>query len=204
MSGLLHNGKDGMGTGAYGARMLHVSGFPFENTAAKFWSCLLDEVTEEYPAGTRISLMATCGGKLAADLLVPEMILQRDMRQLESEEAQGVIDDAMGVLELIGPPSGVRLRLMAPGDSAVVRDIVIEDIDAEIMPFLLAWILEWAKVPDGMWNRKTIRGTFMAEDRARRYVYTVSFELETRLLSEDLYQREVVIQFQRGRAPAPA
>ena len=62
----------------------------------------------------------------------------------------------------------------------------------------------WAKVPDGFWNRKSIRGKFLAEDRGRQFVYTITFDLATRLLSEELYQREVVIQFERSKAHAPA
>lgn len=204
MAGLFHNGKDGAASGAYGAKILHVDGFPYDNTAAKFWTCLLDEVADNYPAGTQVAMAATCSGKLVADLLVPEMILQRDMRKLETEDTQEVIDDAMGVLELIGPPPGVRLRLTAPGESAALREIDLEDIDAELMPFLLAWLLEWAQVPDGLWNRKAIRGKILAEDRQRHLVYSITFDLATRLLSEELYQREVVIQFERSKAHAPA
>lgn len=204
MAGLLHGSNGGAESGAYGAKTLHVNGFPYENTAAKFWSCLLDEVANDYPAGTQVAIAATCGGPLVADLLVPEMMLQRDMRKLESEDAQGVIDDAMGVLELIGPPSGVRLRLVGSGESATLHEIDLPDIDAELMPFLLAWLLEWARVPDGLWNRKRVRGTFEAEDRQRHLVYKVAFELVTRLLSEELYQREIVLQFERSDAHATA
>ncbi len=204
MAGLLHSSNGGAAAGEYGAKTLHVNGFPYENTAAKFWSCLLDEVANDYPAGTQVAIAATCGGHLVADLLVPEMILQRDMRKLETEDAQEVIDDAMGVLELIGPPSGVRLRLVEGGEEAPLHEIDLPDIDAELMPFLLAWLLEWARIPDGLWNRKTVRGKFEAEDRQRHLVYKVSFELTTRLLSEELYQREVVLQFQRGSVHAPA
>lgn len=204
MAGLLHSSNGGAESGAYGAKTLHVNGFPYENTAAKFWSCLLDEVANDYPAGTQVAIAATCGGPLVADLLVPEMMLQRDMRKLESEDAQGVIDDAMGVLELIGPPSGVRLRLVGSGESATLHEIDLPDIDAELMPFLLAWLLEWARVPDGLWNRKRVRGTFEAEDRQRHLVYKVAFELVTRLLSEELYQREIVLQFERSDAHGTA
>jgi len=203
MAGLINSGKDGAASGAYGAKALHINGFPYENTAAKFWSCLLDEVADGYPAGILVSLAATCGGKLVADLLVPEMILQRDMRKLETEDAQGAIDDAMGVLELIGPPTGVRLRLMMADDPVTVREIDLKDIDAEIMPFLLSWLLEWARVPDSLWNRKAIPGKFQAEDRQRQYVYNIGFELRTRLLSEELYQREVIIRFERSKAHEP-
>ena len=204
MAGLLNNNNEGAAAGAYGAKMLHVNGFPYENTAAKFWSCLLDEVANDYPAGTQVAMAATCGGNLVADLLVPEMILQRDMRKLETEDAQVVIDDAMGVLDLIGPPAGVRLRLVGGGEAATLHEIDLPDIDAELMPFLLAWLLEWARVPDGLWNRKRVRGKFEAEDRQRHLVYKVAFELVTRLLSEELYQREIVIQFERSAVHATA
>jgi hypothetical protein len=202
MGGLLNNDK--AASGAYGAKVLHINGFPYENTAAKFWSCLLDEVAGEFPMGMKVSLEATCGGKLIADMLVPEMILQRDMKKLETEDTQTAIDDVLGVLELIGPPAGVRLRLMPIDSPDAVREVELKDIDAEIMPFLFSWLLEWARVPDSLWNRTKTRGKFQAEDRGRHFVYTVGFELRTRFLSEELYHREVIIQFERSTAHAPA
>lgn len=203
MGGLLQDNKSGSGSGVYGAKILHVGGFPYENTAAKFWTCLLDEVADKYPQRTQVILSAACSGRLAPLLLDPEQLLQRDMRNLETETTQQVLDDAIAVLELLGPPPGVRLRLTAGEEQAVVHEITLEDIDAELIPFLLAWLLEWARVPDTQWNHKTIRGAFAGEDRARSYGYAVAFELRNTLLGEELYEREVVIRCERIRAQVP-
>lgn len=200
MAGLLRNSGS---SGDHGAKQFFVEGFPYENTAAKFWTCLFDEVAETYPPHTRIILSATCGGKLTADLLDPEKMLQRDIQQLETEDAQGALDDAMGVLELIGPPPGIRLRLVSEKEAEPLHDIALDDVDAELMPFLLAWMLEWARVPDVMWNRKSIRGQFDGEDRARHFGYSIVFELQTAFLSEDLYRRDIAIRFDRTRVQTP-
>ena len=79
--------------------------------------------------------------------------------------------------------------------------------DAELLPFLLVWLLEWANVPDAFWNREKVRGDFSAEDRDRRLQYLVAFELRSRHLSEGLYERTLTLSWAREgtadlRAPA--
>lgn len=203
MGGLLRDNKGGAGPDDYGAKTLHVGGFPYTNTAAKFWTYLLDEVADKYPQRTQVILSAACSGKLAAALLDPEQLLQRDMRSLETDKTQQVLDDAIAVLELLGPPPGMRVRLTAGEEQAVVHDVTLEDIDAELMPFLLAWLLEWARVPDSQWNEKIIRGKFTGEDRGRSCGYSIVFELRNRLLGEELYEREIVVRCERSRMQVP-
>lgn len=203
MSGLLHDDKGNVSPGAYGAKELHVGGFPYANTAAKFWTCLLDEVAENYPPGTGVVIAGACSGQLSAALLDPENLLQRDMRALESDKAQQVLNDAIGVLELLGPPPGIRLRLVGPEGQAILREMVMEDIDAELMPFLMSWLLEWAQVPDSQWNNKVVRGLFKGEDRHRSYGYQIAFELRNKLLGEELYEREILLRCDRTRVQLP-
>lgn len=203
MAGLLHDNKGDASSGAYGAKALHVGGFPFLNTAAKFWTCLLDEVVEKYPPDTRVVIAGACSGQLGASLLDPEQLLQRDMRDLESDKAQQVLNDAIGVLELLGPPPGIRLSLVAADGEKILHEMVIEDIDAELMPFLLSWLLEWARVPDTQWNNKSVRGLFTGEDRNRMYSYKIMFELRNTLLGEELYDREVSLRCERTRVRLP-
>ncbi len=197
MSGLLHDNKGDASSGAYGAKKLYVGGVVFANTAAKFWTCLLDEVLDKYPADTRVVISGACSGPLSAALLDPEQLLQRDMRELESDKAQQVLNDALGVLELLGPPPGMRLRLTGPEGQDVLREMVLEDIDAELMPFLLTWLLEWARVPDAHWNNKVVQGMFVGEDRIRSYGYKIAFQLHNQLLGEELYERSIEVRCDR-------
>ena len=66
------------------------------------------------------------------------------------------------------------------------------------------WLLEWANVPDPMWNEPLVRGGIDAEDRDRSLRYRVAFDLSAQHISEGLYNRGIVVRFQRGPAARPA
>lgn len=196
MGGILRGDRSGKPAGACGARTIHVRGFPFANTAAKFWTCLFDEVQADYPRGTIIEMSALSGGLLTPDLLTPEASLRRDMELMEDQDLQEAFSDALGALELIGPPPGVNLRLIPPTGEGLPQVIVLDYLDAEILPFLLAWLLEWSRIPDLLWNESCVRGAFSAEDRDRNRAYQISFELGARHVSEGLFDRKVLVQFE--------
>lgn len=180
-----------------GASALVVRGVAFANTASKFWSCLMDEVAIASPPETVIELSAPSGGLLCADLLSPATLLQRDLDALDPETMQYAYADGLAVLELMGPPAGVRLRLLASDHTRPLMDISLSYLDAEVFPFLLAWFLEWANLQDARWNDAVVRGDFHAEDPSRKVLYQVGFELNNRHMSEGLYQRTIQIRFQR-------
>lgn len=200
MSGILNSSRNESPAETCGAKALHVRGFPFSNTAAKFWTCLLDEVAADYPPRSRIELSALSGGLLIPDLLSPEAGLQRDMEQLGSDTVRDAFDDALAALSIIGPPPGVCLRVVPPPDQGQAQEFALDYLDAEILPFLLVWLLEWARVPDMMWNETSVRGGIDAEDRERGIRYLVAFELAAQHISEGLYRRDVVVNFQRETA----
>ena len=179
-------------------------GLPYDNTAVKFWTCLIDEVLAEHPVDMGIIMSGLAGGMLTPLLLSPEAALQRDMERLEEADFRKAFEDAVAVMEMVGPPAGVRLRLVSKDSAVPEQEIVLDYVDAEILPFLLVWLLEWANVPDAFWNREKVRGDFSAEDRDRRLQYLVAFELRSRHLSEGLYEREVTLRFKaRPVDPAP-
>ncbi len=200
MSGILDSNRKEGEAGAFGANTLHIGGFPFVNTAAKFWSCLFDEVAAECPPHTIIEMSALSGGPLTPELLVPEATLQKDMDRLENKDIQDAFSDALATLEIIGPPQAVCLRLLPPSGEGSIREMTLDYLDADILPFLLAWLLEWANVPDSMWNESCVRGQILAEDRDRKWRYLISIELRATHLSEGLYQRGLVVHFERDAA----
>jgi hypothetical protein len=197
VSGILNGNRNNKRAGECGAKTLHVRGFPFDNTAAKFWTCLFDEVIADYPPLTRVELSALSGGLLVPDLLTPEASLRRDMEKMEGENIQEAFSDALAALEVLGPPPAVNLRLVPPPGQGEPQTITLEYLDAEILPFLLAWLLEWSAVPDLLWNEDRVRGSFSAQDRARKLVYQIAFEMTTHHVSEGLYERKVQVHFQR-------
>jgi hypothetical protein len=211
MGRIMGEGKGRPAQDAFGARRLIVRGVPYDNTAAKFWTCLLDEVAADYPAAVGVALSAPTSGLLSPELLAPERVLQRDLSELEAGDVRNAFADAMSALEIIGPPCGVRLRLLAAHGEVASRDIALDYLDAEILPFLIVWLLEWSCVPEFFWNAERVHGDFSGRDADRGIVYRLAFELRTRHLSEGLFDREIRVRFQReaprrsGAAPtAPA
>jgi len=196
MAGII-NKTGGAKAGSYGAKKLYIRGFPYANTAAKFWTSILDEVFAAYPPGTALELAATSGGLLQPSLLTPEIMFQRDMDRLIAQDNQETLRDAMAVLELIGPPGRIALRMILPGKESEPQEIELDYLDADLLPFLLAWLLEWASVPDALWNQPRVRGAFAGDDQSRGFRYLVAFELRSRLLSEELYHRCLRLHFRR-------
>jgi hypothetical protein len=203
MAGILDNNGQKSVAGVLGASGLFVRGLPYTNTAAKFWVCLMDEVIADYPADTGVVLAAPTGGLLGPDLLTPEAILERDLNRLSDTDARAAFEDALKALEIVGPPSSVRLRLLSPAGEQLAGDMALDYLDAEVLPFLLAWLLEWASVPDVLWNGSQVRGDFVGEDQDRRLRYLVVFQLHNRHLSEGLFDREIVLNFRREALPVP-
>jgi hypothetical protein len=197
MGVILSGQRKGGPAGRAGAKALHVRGFKFENTAAKFWTCLWDEVAADFPPHTVIELSALCGGLLAPDLLVPANSLQRDIEQLDAESARDAFNDALAALAIVGPPPTVLLRLIPPPEAGSSHEMTLDCLDAEILPFLLVWLLEWASVPDTAWNEEAVRGHVAGQDRERGFQYGVSFEIHTRHVSEGLYHRNAMLCFRR-------
>ena len=200
---LKQGGKHGA-SDAFGAKRVFVHGLPYDNAAAKFWTCLMDEVVEDYPEGTGVALSAPTGGLLHPDLLVPEATLARDFERLKDSDLQGTFRDVLAALEAAGPPSPVSLRLVSNRPEVKSDEIPLEFLDAEVLPFLLVWLVEWATVPDAQWNDQHVRGRFTAEDRDRGLRYKVRFDLKNQHLSEGLFVREVVLHFRREKASPDA
>jgi hypothetical protein len=181
---------------------MRVGGIPYANTAAKFWSSLFDEVSDDFAEGAAVELEALTGGLLVPDLLSPEALLQRDLETFNSENVQQAFTDALNALAVLGPPSGVRLRLRAADGRALGDPLDLDYLDAELLPYLVAWMLEWAGLPDALWNEPEVKGGFRGEDLERGLIYEVTFELRSRHLSEGLFDRVIKTRFLRGVRPA--
>jgi hypothetical protein len=183
-----------------GANRIFVNGLPFDNTAAKFWTTLFDELLLEYPTVDEVILEGATGGLLIGDFLTPEAALQRDMNQLSNADraAQQTLEEVIAAMDIIGPPAVVHLTAKAGESRLVSRPMEAEALDADILPFLTVWLLEWGMMAEWAWNQDQVRGDFMAEDRHRQLVYLVKFNLVNHHLSEGLFQRTVSVRFQRG------
>lgn len=202
MAHLLNSDAERLPAGRIGAKRIFVRGVPFDNAAAKFWSTLLDELVELFPACNEISIEADCGGLLNPELLNPEKSLQAEAEQLKNADARRLFNEIVAALEVIGPPCPVRIVLRGGGIELEARDLPVDCIDAEIVPFLLVWLLEWGSLVEYAWNNERVAGEFQAEDRARNLEYSFAFALQSRHLSEGLFHRRLDLRFARSALAA--
>jgi hypothetical protein len=172
-------------------KALFVHGVRYVNSAAKFWPSLLDEVSEDHPRCSRIELSTLSPGLLNADMLYPEMELERDLLRMETENIAEVMRNTLALLEIVGPPASVRVRLFAGRKRILARTLPTDCVDAEIFAYLVAWLLRWACIREEVWNDEHIEGRFEAQDPLRGIRYEVALGLANRHISEGLYQRTV-------------
>lgn len=183
-----------------GAKCIFVNGLPYDNTAAKFWTALMDELLVDHPAVDEVVLEGPTGGLLISDFLTPEAALQRDMDELSRQPRadQQTLEEVIAAMDIVGPPPAVHLTARAGDTVLFARPMATEALDADILPFLVVWLLEWGMLAEWAWNQDEVRGDFMAEDRLRQWVYFIKFTLTNRHLSEGLFQRTLSVRFQRG------
>jgi hypothetical protein len=117
--------------------------------------------------------------------------------------------DTIAQLELLGPPSPIRVHLSSGGREMGSMDLPLDCADADLLPYLLVWLLEWAAISEYAWNRESVGGEMVATDSRRGYVYAIRFDLQNRHLSEGLFDRQLSVRFrretvQRHRPGAPA
>jgi hypothetical protein len=70
--------------------------------------------------------------------------------------------------------------------------------DAELLPFLAAWLLQWAQVPAWQWEQPELAGAFTAVDPARSRTYDFEFRVTQVPLSEGLAELCVELALGRG------
>lgn len=193
MAGLLDLGKkdDAPDDERPTATALHIKGTRFDNTAAKFWPGLVDEVFAAFPARPAMELSAPGADDLTRRHLFPELDMQRDMdRMIESGET---LEDVLAELEITGPPAPVRLRLLRAGEVVFEQALPEDCLDAETFPCLIAWLLEWSGVPESKWNEDRQKGVFRGDDRQRGRSYAISFTILTDHVKEGLLHRTVTL-----------
>lgn len=185
-----------------GGKKWLVRAISYSNAAAKFWSGLLDEVAADFPPQATVALSAPTGGWLTPEQLTPEKVVQQDLDNLANEDLRQAYTDAVSTLDLIGPPPQTTLRIQLPGTPLPLLTQSLEVLDAEILPFLLVWLLEWSNVPEVLWNEPSVHGRFLADDPVRQLHYRIAFRLTNQHLREGLFQREVTVSCDRETLPA--
>jgi hypothetical protein len=204
VSGLFSDAREDPVPGrARAGAALFIAGVRCANSAALFWPRLIREALELRPECTRVELSALTCGPLSAELLHPESALQRDIVRLLGADLHAAMRRVLAEMEAAGPPGAVTARLYAGRTLILEHGLPLDCLDAEILPYLMAWPLEWAGIPESRWNDGQISAAVVAEDRTARITYRMRFDLAGRHLSEGLYDRRISVQFEVEPA-APA
>ena len=180
-----------------GADWLVIHREPCRNTAAKFWSRLLDELAVAYPRCDRVVLTATDDSPLDPGELRPEKQLEDDFEKLRNKDLRSMVKGLITQMELFGPPQPVRATLFAGDTEILSRELPVTCVDSSVFPYLLVWLLAWAQVPHLRWNNESVGGRFSAEDVRREITYDLLFVLRNRDLSEGLAERQLTLERRR-------
>jgi hypothetical protein len=191
MAALLHKQSDDGAGRACGAESWLVGGALFANTAAKFWSALIDEVADGFPECDGLRVSAPDERPLDSALLHPESSLERAVRDLAGHDPAQALREAIEEACLFGPPGPVHLVASRGGKVLLEQDLPLACLDADVFPCLLVWLLQWAGVPSFLWNNEFVEGTFDAVDPRRERTCSVRFQLRSTHVSEGLFQREL-------------
>lgn len=189
---------DDNGRCAATARALFVRGIPYANSAAAFWLSILREVREDYPPCDAMFLTALMEGPLQADMLFPTLALEREIQRTMLSRRPDSLDAMIAECELLGLPGGVELTLRAGHRQLCARELPRDCVDAEIFAYLLAWLLEWAEIPEAQWNAEQVAGGFAAALAPAGERLALRLELENTHLSEGLYRRRLRLTWDAG------
>jgi len=197
MARLLSDKSDSPSSASIGSDRWVVGGTEYANAAAKFWSALLDEREEDYPAADRLRLSAMCGSLLHPGFL--EFRVEVTEADLETDDLRALFRQAEAEWELIGPPPPVGVEVRRGEERLAALELPPDVMDAELFPHFLCWLLEWAGLSEFGWNRKDVEGSFSAVDPDRRWRYVLRFHLHNRHVHEGLFERSVTVWAERKR-----
>lgn len=167
-----------------------VDGKWYAHSAAKFWPRLLDDVKAGCPGWRVAELTTFTEAPLDRDLLSPLNALRRGLLDLAFADVPREMARTLAELEMTGPPAGVTLHCLGPGGT-VLETRALPDLDGEVFANLVVWLLEWAGIPDALWNHGEVNGRFLAAASPHGEAREIAFRLEHRHLSEGLHRCSV-------------
>ncbi|TFH14250.1 MAG: hypothetical protein E4H02_10255 [Lentisphaerales bacterium] len=204
MSRLLSNKDEDDLTKRFGASSLRVRDTLHCNSAAKFWTALIDEIMEDYPGCDSLTLSAPGSDPITKELLYPQKAFERDSEELADVDLAEFFKQVTAELELYGPPSSVVISLFSGLEQIILQELPPESVDADIFMYLFGWLLEWSEIPEPMWNNEFLSGRIVGGDDARMLHYEAAIAFRNEHLSEGLYRRTVSLQFKRKQGQRKA
>jgi hypothetical protein len=122
----------------FGVKSLCIRGEVYANTAAKFWSGLVDEVIHDFPDCDSLTLAAAGASPLSRTLLYPEDSVERDWNNLAQCSLEDIIREAVAELEMFGPTTGVTLALFSGDNELLRQQLPTECVDSASFVYLFA------------------------------------------------------------------
>jgi hypothetical protein len=181
---LLHGDPGTRAENPYGTDQWTINGQAFRNSASRFWSALLDEIAHEFPACDAAVMTAPGEGMLSVEDLNPQAQLEKALGETS----------ALRQLELYGAPRPVSIQLRHDDIILAERELPRSCLDAELLSYLLAWLLKWGEVPECQWNSPSIESEFTAADAQQSTCCHIRFHLQNRHVSEGLFERQLRLE----------
>jgi hypothetical protein len=200
MARLLRADDDNEDIVHFGAPVLVVSGQLYQNTAAKFWSSLIDELAMDYSSCTSVSLATMDSVRLGRILLSPQDSLQRDFESLAKLDFAQVLRETVEELQMFGPPPAVNVQLFSDVELMASERPHIACVDASVLAYLVVWLFDWAGIPEDDWNAPVVEGKVNAHDCYRQMGYALEFDFKNHHLSEGLFDRRISVVFRRTQS----
>ena len=199
---ILNFSPEGKPARASGPESLRIHGADYRNAAAKFWGSLAEEIMADFTSCSGLELATLCGTPIGRELLHPERALGQEQAGDSDKTIAERIREAIREFEVYGGPSPVEVRVLGRAGVLHQGRLPMDCIDSDILAYLVAWLYEWAAVPEQRWTEERVRGGFTARDVAAARSFAVVFEVENVHLSEGLYRRTVALRFEDRSAPA--
>ncbi len=173
------------------AKSLWVNGKEYTCTAAKFWTSIIDEIRTDFPACSSIEISAPTAEAITRLHLTPSLTIDPDL--FFTKDLRKAMRDLIAELNILGPPSPVQLRLMDSDREIAACAMPADCVDAETLPYLAVWLLEWAGIPETTWNESLIEGVVIAADPRRHLAYNIPFKMIHKHIREGLYKRLITL-----------
>lgn len=197
MSRILQNETVEASVKRFGADVWYITGERCSNASVKFWSALIDEILFDYPRTEYVVINAVSEAVYSRKLLLPSAVVSDGSLEGLANNPGEALRQALNEISIFGLPSPVTIRLVAGAETLLDRDLPLDCVDSEIMPFLVAWLFEWGEMPVREWNDPSSKGRFVAFDRVRGFCYKVFFIFDKTDISEGLYSFDLRLQFER-------
>ena len=146
MSNLFPYRSESEHKGGESADPLYVMDLPYTNAAAKFWSTLVSEAQSAFSDLKSIELSSPCSLKLTRNMLFPNIVTEADLGDAYLENPKQAMADTLSAIELMGEPASVTVDVVFGDDQQFSGVLPEECVDAETLPYLVVWPLEWGCV----------------------------------------------------------